>query len=74
MRSEGDMSEAEWNEKEWQRPFNSLISETEYGDPQRLNLFREEFPMPGTHMDTPPIIEEAKTLDYKASFHILDNN
>ena len=49
-----------------------MLSETEYGDPQRLNLFREEFPLHPVfeRTETPP----AKTLDYKASFHILDNH
>lgn len=65
------MSDTEWNEREWQRPYNSVLSETEYGDPERLNQFREEFPLhpPIVRTETPP----AKTLDYKASFHILDN-
>jgi hypothetical protein len=72
LRSEGDLSDTEWNEREWQRAYNSELSETEYGDPQRLNLFREEFPLHPVleRTETPP----AKTLDYKASFHILDHH
>ena len=48
-----------------------MLSETEYGDPERLNQFREEFPLHPVieRTETPP----AKTLDYQASFHILDN-
>ena len=48
------------------RPYNSLMSETDYGDPQRLFEFREE--LEGREP------ENSRTLDYKASFHILDPN
>lgn len=58
-----------YREGDWVRKVNSLISETDYGDPQRLLDFREE--LDGLLNDD---AARSKTLDYKASFHILDPN
>lgn len=58
-----------YHEEDWVRKVKSLISETDYGDPQRLFDFREE--LEGRFNDDPA---RSRTLDYKASFHILDPN
>jgi hypothetical protein len=58
-----------YREQDWVRQVKSLISETDYGDPQRLYDFREE--LDGRFNDDGA---RSKTLDYKASFHILDPN
>jgi hypothetical protein len=58
-----------YREEDWIRKVKSLISETDYGDPQRLNDFREE--LDGLYNDEGA---RSRTLDYKASFHILDPN
>lgn len=53
------------------RPFHSLLSEDDYPDPQALQDFRDEF----DEMLRQILEEEAnrtKTVDYKASFHILN--
>jgi hypothetical protein len=51
------------------RQVKSVISEMDYGDPQRLYDFREE--LDGTFKDDGA---RSKNLDHKASFHIPDPN
>lgn len=58
-----------YHEEDWVRQVKSVISETDYGDPQKLFDFREELAQ--HFMDD---AARSKTLDYKASFHILDPN
>jgi len=58
-----------YREEDWVRKVNSLISETDYGEPQRLFDFREELEAMFNDEGA-----RSRTLDYKASFHILDPN